>query len=436
MPINEQKVILNLKNNTDNKLITAKDIPGINRIGLLPDGTTYFEYEPITIYGKQPDMIDNTIGIPTRGIRDKALNTLGLATAGVMSLPLITYAGETAAASAAPSIITNIGRFGWKVLNHPITQTIGTIDGFRNLFTGNGVQKTYNHFKNEEYGRGTLSLAGDILDASPLLAIGKGLKYGKLVGNKLGFNAGIREFIDHLPGGKLLTEGTSSSDPFYNGRDLRKRISSTLYDSYDRERYIDTKLSTGPALVLTDPKYGDILIHGDPAVTGLTNIKRGGISSNMSSFPSFQNGNLVPAKGEIKFRNGSSLDYHPIFFSANTPFFETARGNFNSDYKDLREMLSNPRLKGVKQNIELNWLKGDTTYPYRFIETKYTPDLDVKGHFLIGGQGETHVMSVPMDEIIGHEYNPLFKTWELHRYVDPNMPRDMEDSNIIKYIHF
>jgi hypothetical protein len=105
MLINEQK-------NTDDKLITAKDIPGINRIGLLPDGTTYFEYEPITIYGKQPDMIDNTIGIPTKGIRDKALNTLGLATAGVMSLPLITYAGETAAASAAPSIITNIGRFG------------------------------------------------------------------------------------------------------------------------------------------------------------------------------------------------------------------------------------------------------------------------------------------------------------------------------------
>jgi hypothetical protein len=81
-------------------------------------------------------------------------------------------------------------------------------------------------------------------------------------------------------------------------------------------------------------------------------------------------------------------------------------------------------------------LNGDTTYPYRFIETKYTQDLDVKGHFLIGGQGETHVMSVPMDEIIGHEYNPLFKTWELHRYVDPNMPRDMENSNIINYIHF
>lgn len=65
----------------------------------------------------------------------------------------------------------------WKILNHPITQTIGTIDGFRNLFTGNGVKKTYNHFKNGEYGKGTLSLAADVLDASPLIGIGKSLPY-------------------------------------------------------------------------------------------------------------------------------------------------------------------------------------------------------------------------------------------------------------------
>jgi hypothetical protein len=113
MPINEQKIILNLKNNTDDKLITAKDIPGINRISLLSDDTTHFEYDPITIYGKQPDMIDNTIGTPTKGIRDKALNGLGLGVAGVMTLPLLAYGAEAApAASAAPSIIANTGRFG------------------------------------------------------------------------------------------------------------------------------------------------------------------------------------------------------------------------------------------------------------------------------------------------------------------------------------
>jgi hypothetical protein len=112
MPINEQKIILNLKNNLEHKPITASDLPGVNRIGLLPDETLHFEYDPITVYGKRPDMIDNTIGMPTKGIRDKALNTLGLTTAGVMSLPLLAYAGETSAASVAPSIIANTGRFG------------------------------------------------------------------------------------------------------------------------------------------------------------------------------------------------------------------------------------------------------------------------------------------------------------------------------------
>lgn len=100
------------------------------------------------------------------------------------SLPII---GASAAISvAAPTTLSA----AWKVLNHPITQTIGTIDGFRNLFTGNGVQKTYNHFKNEEYGRGTLSLAGDILDASPLIGgvkatynAGKALYNGDKISN-------------------------------------------------------------------------------------------------------------------------------------------------------------------------------------------------------------------------------------------------------------
>jgi hypothetical protein len=113
MPVNEQHVILNLKNNTDDKLITARDIPGINRIGLLSDGTTHFEYEPITIYGKQPDMIDNTIGTPTKGIRDKALNGLGLGVAGVMTLPVLAeIGGGLAATEMGPAILTNIGRFG------------------------------------------------------------------------------------------------------------------------------------------------------------------------------------------------------------------------------------------------------------------------------------------------------------------------------------
>ena len=107
------------------------------------------------------------------------------------SLPVI---GASAAISvAAPTTLST----AWKVLNHPVTQTIGTIDGFRNLFTGNGVQKTYNHFKNGEYGKGALSLAGDVLDASPLIGVGKAIKSGnearKIFGNGIGLNYAMRE---------------------------------------------------------------------------------------------------------------------------------------------------------------------------------------------------------------------------------------------------
>ena len=102
MPIDEQKIILNLKNNLEHKPITASDLPGVNRIGLLPDDTIHFEYDPIKVYGKRPDMIDNT-GIPTKGLSSD-WNNIGLGLAGVMSLPLITYGGEVAAASELPAI--------------------------------------------------------------------------------------------------------------------------------------------------------------------------------------------------------------------------------------------------------------------------------------------------------------------------------------------
>lgn len=198
MPIDEQKIILNLQNNLEHKPITEEDLPGVSRIGLLSDDTLHFEYDPVTVYGKRPDMIDNTIGMPTKGIRDKALNGLALGVAGVMTLPVIAeIGGGLAATEMGPVILSNIGRFGWKVLNHPITQTIGTIDGFRNLLSGNGVQKTYNHFKNGEYVKGALSLAGDVLDASPLIGVGKAIKSGnevrKIFGNGVGLNYTLNE---------------------------------------------------------------------------------------------------------------------------------------------------------------------------------------------------------------------------------------------------
>lgn len=97
--------------------------------------------------------------------------TLGLIGAGI-------------GAGFASEILPKVATVGWKILSHPIVQTIGTIDGIRNLVTDNGVNKTINHFNNEEYGKGSLSLLGDVLDASPLIGGSKAIyKGGKALYN-------------------------------------------------------------------------------------------------------------------------------------------------------------------------------------------------------------------------------------------------------------
>jgi hypothetical protein len=91
---------------------------------------------------------------------------------GIVSLPAVGYTLETA----------------MPILNNPVVQGIGTIDGIYNLFTDQGVSKTIDHFKNDEYGKGVLSLAGDVLDASPLLGIPRVIKTTK-AGIEDGLNA-------------------------------------------------------------------------------------------------------------------------------------------------------------------------------------------------------------------------------------------------------
>lgn len=112
-----------------------------------------------------------TAGSDWQSAQDKQFyNNLGLFTTGIVSLPAVGW--------GVGKIFTN------PIINHPITQGVLTIDGIRNLFTGNGVQKTYNHFKNGEYGRGALSLTGDILDATPLFNLGKNAyRFSKIIRN-------------------------------------------------------------------------------------------------------------------------------------------------------------------------------------------------------------------------------------------------------------
>lgn len=73
------------------------------------------------------------------------------------------------------------------IINNPITQSIFTINGVKNAFTENGVNKTYDLFKNKEYLKGIKSGIGDILDIGiPGYQGYKAIKFGKEIYNTLG----------------------------------------------------------------------------------------------------------------------------------------------------------------------------------------------------------------------------------------------------------
>lgn len=69
-------------------------------------------------------------------------------------------------------------RTAWKIASNPVVQLAGTATGLYDLTTNQGVKKTIKHFKNNEYIKGIKSMAGDALNASPLIGGWKSLSYG------------------------------------------------------------------------------------------------------------------------------------------------------------------------------------------------------------------------------------------------------------------
>ena len=105
---------------------------------------------------------------PDRVTDERFLNAMSNIALGAAAMPAAIYTAPVA----------------WKAINNPISQALFTGLGIYNAFTGNGVAKTYNHFKNGEIWNGTKSLVGDILDIGIPGAQGaKAIKLGKEVYN-------------------------------------------------------------------------------------------------------------------------------------------------------------------------------------------------------------------------------------------------------------
>ena len=221
-----------------------------------------------------------------------------------------------------------------------------------------------------------------------------------------------------------------------------------LADVYNRNRYIQTKIEgRKPVLQDTPARWIDpsnqsrisTMIHGDPAVTGATRIKTGGIGVRgevpVTNFPLMKNGDLNPVPTSIYTTvdspSGSVVEMytpetHPLFWSPNVPFFEIP---------SVKTRTSIEKWPGLQTAIK------EQTYlePYRYltISPNNATIRKMRSRNRLAEDAGIEILTpkVKMEDVIGHEYNPLLGTFELHRYVDPPL-LPMKKTHFPKGIYF
>lgn len=343
-------------------------------------------------------------------------HNLGNITTGVVSLPAIGL---------------RVGAAG-QILSNPIVQGIGAIDGLRNLFTGNGVQKTYNHFKNGEYGRGTLSLAGDILDASPILGIGK--VFGRTLKN-IKYLDGVNI---NLPNKIYLASSTPEQLPKrILKQDLDKEFADVIYYDNFIGNNINYNFPSTESFDNLTPKIAQY-VHVDPNITGINYKKQwlspvGGYVKTVS-YPYFDNGYLHPSRipyisKAIDGTSVTSLD-HPLIWSANEQWYEFSRPylQYKAQLETLnkslnrRSWIQNPH---IQWNERMNQIRNNAVQqldkPKRWIIVD-APTLEQTNvtKYIEKGQlsPEYHTFKIPMEWIRGFEWDPTLKTFNRVEYVD------------------
>ena len=348
---------------------------------------------------------------------DKQLfHNLGKFMTGIVSLPAVGYTLETA----------------MPILNNPVVQGIGAIDGIYNLFTDQGVSKTIDHFKNDEYGKGVLSLAGDVLDATPLLGTGKVL--GRTLKN-IKYLDGINI---NLPNKIYLASSTPEQLPKrILKQDLDKEFADVVYYDNFIGNNINYNFPSTESLGNVTPKIAQY-VHVDPNITGINYKKQllppvGGYVKSVS-YSYFDNGYLRPSRTPyiskaIDGTSVTSLD-HPLIWSANEQWhefsrpylqykaqLETAKKSLNrkswiqNSHIQWNERMNQVRNNAVQQLDEpRRWIIVDAPTLEQTNVTKYIE----KGQLT----PEYHTLEIPMEWIRGFEWNPSLKTFNRVEYID------------------
>lgn len=111
---------------------------------------------------------------------------------------------------AAPAIMNTMPHL-LQVMNNPVVQTIGTATGMYNLFTNNGIAKTYRLARDGNYGRAAVSFLGDLLDASPYIGAFRTARNINRLRNLYDLRTGLKYGVSQLPGMNLLKSGVNNN---------------------------------------------------------------------------------------------------------------------------------------------------------------------------------------------------------------------------------
>ena len=358
------------------------------------------------------------------------------------------YAGSDQKSAADRQFYHNLGKFvtgivslpaaGYTlekimpILNNPIVQGIGAVDGIYNLFTNQGVSKTIGHFENGEYGKGGLSLAGDVLDATPLLGTGKVL--GRTLKN-IKYLDGVNM---NLPNKIYLASSTPEQLPKrILNQDLDKEFDDVIYYDNFIGNNINYNFPSTESIGNVTPKIAQY-VHVDPNITGINYKKQwlppvGGYVKSVS-YPYFDNGYLRPSRTPYisKAIDGTlvtSLD-HPLIWSANEQWHEFSRPylQYKAQLETANKSLNRkPWIQNshIQWNERMNQVRNNTVQrldePRRWIvvdaptleQTNVTKYIE-KGQLI----PEYHTFEIPMEWIRGFEWDPSLKTFNRVEYID------------------
>ena len=198
-------------------------------------------------------------------------------------------------------------------------------------------------------------------------------------------------------------------------RALKKAMNTPEFNyrvkEYSRNRQLQELMNYGP--------NSGILVHGDPSGIGVTKVGQaiGNSDGKITSFPHFENGNLVPGKGgNLRIHTGQGIfvdmpeKERVIFWGDGIPFYETRVGNtmlFDDDR--YARYLSTQRAKYAKSRPNEFILDS----PYRYIATERasaTTPVTTRTE-AARGMSEIQTKEVPIDKLWGIEWDPLIGTW-------------------------